>query len=155
MILYRQATDEDFDFTFKIKASSTKNLVEKIWGWDDVIHLDYLKNQFKPNTIKIIIDGIHEVNYISTFITGNILFIENSLTDTVFQGRNIGIGVLHGTIETAFEQYRNIELQVFKINTRAKKLYERLNFHIIEQTELQDKMRYEQLSATKKPKLTK
>ena len=145
MILYRQATDEDFEFTFKIKTSSTKKIVEKIWGWDDDIQLDYHTNQFNSNKIKIIIEGTQEVGYISTSITGNILFIENILVDPDFQGRNIGTRVLLDTIETAFEYNKIIELQVLKINKRAIKLYECLNFQTFEQTELHYKMRYKEM----------
>lgn len=143
MILYRQAYDEDFDLTFRIKTNSTREHVEKIWGWDDITQLDYHKKHFNPNKIKIIIDDTQEVGYISTSITGNILFIENILIDSVFQGRNIGTKVLLDTIKTASEQGKNIELQVFKINTRAKQFYERLYFQTFGQTELHYKMRYE------------
>lgn len=144
MILYREANDDDFHLTFKIKTNSTKQLVEKIWGWDEDIQLDYHKNQFDPNKIKIILDDKQEVGYISTFITGNIFFIENIVIDTIFQGRNIGTKVLLDTIKSAVEHKKIIELKVLKINVRAKKLYERLNFQTFEQTELHYKMRYQE-----------
>lgn len=85
MILHRQANNDDFNFTFKIKKNATKKLVEKIWGWNDDVQIDYHKNKFIPSKIKIIIHGTQEVGYISTFITGNILLIENILIDPVFQ----------------------------------------------------------------------
>lgn len=143
MILYREANDDDFHLTFIIKTNSTKQLVEKIWGWDEDIQLDYHKNQFDPNKIKIIIDDEQEVGYISTSTSGNILFIENIVIDTIFQGKNIGTKVLLDTIKSAVEHKRSIELKVLKINDRAKKLYERLNFQTFEQTELHYKMRYQ------------
>lgn len=90
MILYRQATGEDFEFTFKIKAIAIKKIVEEIWGWDNDLQLEYLKNQFSPNKTKIIIYDTQEVGYLSTSIIGNILLIENILVHTDFQGRNIG-----------------------------------------------------------------
>ena len=96
--------------------------MEEIWGWDYDIQLDFHKNQFNPNNIKIIIEGKQEVGFISTFNKGNILFIENILLDTAFQGRNIGTRVLLNTIESAMDQNKIIELMVLKINTRAKKL---------------------------------
>ncbi|TKB99298.1 GNAT family N-acetyltransferase [Pedobacter cryotolerans] len=114
MILYRQAINEDFDFTFILKRSTSKKLVEKIWGWDEDVQLKYHKNQFNPNEIKIIIYGENEVGDISTFITENILLIENILIDPDSQGRNIGTRVLLDTIETASEYNRIIELQVLK-----------------------------------------
>lgn len=144
MILYREANHDDLHFTFKMKTNATKQLVEKIWGWDDDIQLEYHKNQFDPNKIKIIIDAQQEVGYLSTLITENIFFIENIVINPIFQGRNIGTKVLLETIKNALEHKRSIELQVLKINVRAKKLYERLNFQTFEQTDLHYKMRYKE-----------
>lgn len=144
MIVYREANHDDLHFTFKMKTNSTKQLVEKIWGWDDDIQLEYHKNQFDPNKIKIIIDAQQEVGYLSTLMTENVFFIENIVINPIFQGRNIGTKVLLETIKNAVEHKRSIELQVLKINVRAKKLYERLNFQTFEQTDLHYKMRYEE-----------
>ena len=143
MILYRQAKDKDFDFTFRIKKNSTRQLVEKIWGWDNATQLDYHKRQFDPTKIRIIIHEKCEVGYISTLVSENEIFIENILIDTLFQGKKIGTEVLLDTIKTAVEQKKIIDLQVLKINERAKKLYEKLNFQTVGQTELHYKMRYE------------
>ena len=71
------------------------------------------------------------------------MLIENILVDPDFQGRNIGTRVLLDTIETGSEYNKIIELQVLKINTRAIKLYESLNFKTFEETELHYKMRYQ------------
>ena len=143
MILYRQANDNDFDLTFKIKKNSTKQLVEKIWGWDDTVQLDYHKKQFDPKKIKIIIDEKEEVGFLSTLDNETTLFIENIVIDKNFQSKQIGTKVFLDTITRAKEQKKNVELQVFKINDKAIKLYKRLNFKTFGETELHYKMRYE------------
>lgn len=76
MIVYREANHDDLHFTFKMKTNSTKQLVEKIWGWDDDIQLEYHKNQFDPNKIKIIIDAQQEVGYLSTLMTENVFLLK-------------------------------------------------------------------------------
>ncbi|PKK36730.1 hypothetical protein BWI96_10140 [Siphonobacter sp. SORGH_AS_0500] len=143
MISYRQSDDNDFELTFRIKTNSTRQLVEKIWGWDNTVQLEFHKRQFDPNKIKIIINENHEVGYISTLVNDYSIFIESILIETSFQGKKIGTKVLLDVIKNAIEQKKNIELQVFKINDRAKKLYESLNFQTVGQTELHYKMRYE------------
>lgn len=143
-ISYRQATDNDFDFTFTIKSNSTKQIVEKIWGWDNAIQMDYHKRQFNPNRTKIITYENNEVGYISIVETEDTIFIENILIDTVFQGKCIGTKVILDTIKIAVEQKKDIGLQVFKINESAIRLYERLNFETFEQTDLHYKMIYKQ-----------
>ncbi len=139
---YRQAKDNDFGLTFTIKSNSIKQLVEKIWGWDNAIQIDYHQKQFNPNNTKIIMYENNEVGYISVFNSGDIIFIENIFIDTTFQSKGIGTKVILDTITTAVEQNKHIELQVFKINERAIRFYERLNFQKYDQTELHYKMRY-------------
>lgn len=142
MVDYRQAADSDFDLTYAIKENSTKNLIDSIWGWNNEFQLDYHKKQFIPGKIKIIISNNNEVGFVTAYDSGNTIFIENILIDTRFQGKGIGTKVLTDIIAKAIQQNKNIELQVLKINERAKKLYERLNFGVFEQTDLHYKMRY-------------
>lgn len=142
IINYRQANDNDFDLTFTIKTNSSRQLVEKIWGWDNAIQIDYHKRQFNPNKTKIIIYENNHVGYISIVDTDDTIFIENILIDTAFQGKGIGTKVILDTIKIAVRQNKNIELQVFKINESAIRLYERLDFETFEQTDLHYKMRY-------------
>lgn len=142
MIYYRQAIDEDFDFTFKIKSNASRQLIQKIWGWDNIVQLDYHNKHFNPNNIKVVIDSNMEVGYISTLDTDSMLFIENIMIENSFQGKGIGTNVIMDTLKTALEKNKKIELQVLKINDRAKKLYEILDFETFEQTDLHYKMRY-------------
>lgn len=142
IINYRQANDNDFDLTFTIKTNSSKQLVEKIWGWDNPVQIDYHKRRFNPNKTKIIIYENNQVGYISMVATDDTIFIENILIDISFQGKGIGTKVILDTIKIAVSQNKNIELQVFKINESAIRLYERLDFKTFEQTDLHYKMRY-------------
>lgn len=143
MVLYRQANDNDFEWTFRIKENSTRELVEKIWGWEDTAQRNYHKEKFDPLKIKVIIYHQEEVGYISATEDDNTVFVENILIEKSFQGKQIGTQVLRDVISKASEHKKNVELQVFKINEEAKKLYHRLNFKIIGETELHYKMRYE------------
>jgi ribosomal protein S18 acetylase RimI-like enzyme len=142
IINYRQANDNDFDLTFTIKTNSSRQLVEKIWGWDNAIQIDYHKRQFNPNKTKIIIYENNQVGYISIFETDDTIFIENIHIDTAFQGKGIGTKVILDTIKIAVRHNKNIELQVIKINESAIRLYERLDFETFEQKDLHYKMRY-------------
>lgn len=149
MISYRKGKPKDFDYTFRVKVNSTKQLVEKIWGWDYDVQLNYHKNQFDHKNIKIILKDQQEVGYISILSDTGICFIENIIIDKPYQGENIGTNVLIDTIEFGLENNKSIELQVLKINLQAKRLYEKLNFRIFAETELHYKMRYEEFSSKK------
>jgi ribosomal protein S18 acetylase RimI-like enzyme len=64
------------------------------------------------------------------------------LIEQAFQGQGIGRKVIEDIIEKARKENKKIELQVFKINTRAKKLYQELGFTVTGETELHYQMRY-------------
>jgi len=143
MISYRQAEENDFDLTLKIKSRSIRQYIEQIWGWDDHAQLAYHKKQFNPKHLKIILYHNTEVGLIDMEETIDTFFLANILVDQDFQGQGIGKSVMKDIIEQATQQNKKIELQVFKINTRAKKLYEKLGFNITGETDLHYKMRYD------------
>ncbi|MFT3947844.1 MAG: GNAT family N-acetyltransferase [Agriterribacter sp.] len=138
-IEYRKATDNDVTLTYSIKQSSIKHLVEKIWGWDNNFQIDYHRKSFVPNKTQIIIYGSSEVGFFVVNEYPGKVFIENILIDPAFQGKGIGTKVLTDIMTGAAN--KKVELQVFKINNRAKQLYDRLGFETYEQTNLHYKMR--------------
>lgn len=144
MIDYRQATENDFDLTYTIKKNATKDLIDKIWVWDNSFQLDYHRKQFNPARVNILIDNNHAAGFIAVNETERTIFIENILIDTAFQGKGIGTQVLMDLMEKAFRQNKNIELQVLRVNERAKKFYDRLGFEVVEETDLHYKMSYGQ-----------
>lgn len=138
-IKYRKATEDDVALTYSIKRRSTKHLIEKIWGWEDNFQIDYYRKNFAPGKTQIIIHDNSEIGFFVINEDPDKVFIENILIDPAFQGKGIGTKVLADIIIGAAN--KKIELQVFKINVRAKQLYERLGFETYEQTILHYKMR--------------
>ncbi|HZG25384.1 MAG TPA: GNAT family N-acetyltransferase [Chitinophagaceae bacterium] len=138
----RNATINDFDLTYSLKERSTKHLIEKIWGWDNNFQLDYHKSQFDPNKTKIIVKDNKDIGYISVREEQDRILIENIIIDPCYQAQGIGTIVLSDLIKKGRNEQKNIELQVLRINTRAKSLYDRLKFDTFEQTDLHFKMRY-------------
>lgn len=138
-IEYRKATDNDIPLTYSIKERSTKHLVDKIWGWDNNFQLDYHIKNFAPNKTRIIIYNSLEVGFLVVERYSDKIFIENILIDPTFQAKGIGTKVLTDIMTEVTD--KKVELQVFKINERAKQLYDRLGFQTYEQTDLHYKMR--------------
>jgi ribosomal protein S18 acetylase RimI-like enzyme len=142
MISYRQANENDFDLTLKIKSHSLRQYIEQIWGWDANVQLEYHRKQFNPKQIRIILDNNKEVGLIDMEENIDNIFIANILIEQEFQEKGIGRNVLVDIIGKAVEQNKRIELQVFKINTRAKRLYEELGFSVTGETDLHYKLSY-------------
>jgi ribosomal protein S18 acetylase RimI-like enzyme len=136
MVKFRDATDADFELAFQIKENSIKPYIEKIWGWDDKVQREYHKNDFKPEHIQIILDNNNnEIGLLNTTEDNESIYIKSILIHHAAQGTGIGTKIITAIIERSRLTNKRIELQVFKINERAKGLYEKLGFVTIGQTE--------------------
>ncbi len=154
-IIYRPATPEDIDLTYRIKTRSIKPYVRDIYGWDEDFQISFHRKTFNPANTRILllknlmpdmslpqamperdaIFGYIEVEYRKAEI-----FLANILIDEDFQGRGLGMTIMHELIreaETAGERDktdggggRPLRLEVFRINRRARTFYERLGFRV-------------------------
>jgi len=134
-IRVRNATDADFDLTFQIKKTSIKPYIEKIWGWEDAVQIEFHIKDFKPEKIKILLDENNDaIGLLITTEDDTHIYIQSLLLCENAQGKGIGTEILHELIKQAKSKSKQIELQVFKVNKRAKALYERLGFSTTGQT---------------------
>jgi ribosomal protein S18 acetylase RimI-like enzyme len=143
MILFRDATQADFEVTYAIKRSSIKPYVEMIWGWNEEAQLEFHKNDFDPRQITILVDqDQNAVGLLNVTEDGTVLTIKSILICEKAQGGGIGTEVISRLIEQARSTNKRLELQVLKVNGRAKKLYERLGFKTMGETEFHYKMAF-------------
>ena len=135
MIQFRNATEADFDLTFQIKETSIKPYIEHIWGWDEEVQLDFHAKDFKPEQVQILIDEHGcDIGLLVVTEDDSSICVKSILLCNHAQGKGIGTVVLSGLIEQARSKAKPIELQVFKVNERARALYEKLGFGIVGQT---------------------
>jgi hypothetical protein len=86
MISYGQVKEGDFNFTFRIKKKSIRQLVKK-FGVEIMKYNSTIIRKFDPTKIKIVISENFEVGYISTLIKENKMFIESIIIDLLFEGK--------------------------------------------------------------------
>ncbi|MAV90452.1 MAG: hypothetical protein CL676_03460 [Bdellovibrionaceae bacterium] len=126
---------DDYEFLKTVHHVTLKPHVEKIWGWDELVQDSYFKNGFHPDHIQIIFyEGI-PIGYLELTQEESIVTIANILILPRFQGFGIGSKIINDLIERNIASGLITKLGVFKINTRAKKLYESLGFQIQSETE--------------------
>jgi ribosomal protein S18 acetylase RimI-like enzyme len=142
-IKYRKATGRDFEVTFQIKVHSIKPYIEKIWGWEDKAQLEYHIKDFEQNHIQIILDDdSNELGLLTITEDSRSINLKSILIHSDVQRTGIGTKIIKDIIQRARSTNKSIELQVFKINGRAKNLYERLGFVVTGQTEFHYQMIY-------------
>lgn len=131
-----QATESDYNFVYEVNKENMKDMVVKIWWiWDEDFQHKSLKNQFIPKEYKIIV-----VNWVKAWIfkvtdEGWIININIIQLKWEFQWKWIWSDLIKKEIKRAKKDGKDIKLQVFKINNKARFFYERLWFEIIEENE--------------------
>jgi ribosomal protein S18 acetylase RimI-like enzyme len=123
---YRQATLSDFELTFHIKSGSIKPYVEAIWGWDEQVQLSFHTREFDPKTTQIILDDNRVIGLLSTTENADSIYVKSILIHHSAQKNGIGTAIMTDIIQRAQVAGKRVKLQVYKVNQRAKKFYERL-----------------------------
>ena len=135
--------DEYFETLYEMKKDNFKWYVEKIYGWDEKIQVEFQKKFIKEhrNNIKVVkykdkVIGIF-TNYVDE---NNESIISLFCIDKQYQKRGIGTQILKAQLKLDKQNKRNTVLQVFKENP-ARFLYKKVGFEIYEETKTHYKMR--------------
>ena len=135
--------DEYFETLYEMKKDNFKWYVEKIYGWDEKIQVEFQKKFIKEhrNHIKVVkykdkVIGIF-TNYVDE---NNESIISLFCIDKQYQKRGIGTQILKAQLKIKKQNKRNTVLQVFKENP-ARFLYKKVGFEIYEETKTHYKMR--------------
>jgi ribosomal protein S18 acetylase RimI-like enzyme len=128
----RPATSEDREFLFELYAQTMRDVVERTWGWDDSWQREDFERRFAACSVSVAeIDG-RRIGGLFLETRSDAFFIHEIQLLPDCQGRGIGTALLQGIVEQA--QARNLptELAVVEANERARRLYERLGFTVVD-----------------------
>jgi len=135
MYTLRQATDEDYDFLYALHVAAMKDYIAATWGWHEAWQQEYFAKKWNPLRQRIIqVDGTDAGVLVTGWRTEG-FFLELIELLPAYQGRGVGTAVIHDLQTMATKQGYAIHLHVLKANQPARRLYERLGFHSIEERE--------------------
>ncbi len=92
---------------------------------------------------QVVEDGGHPVGMIKVVREGRGWRVQQFQVLPAHQGRGIGRAVLGAWLARADRERRPVTLAVLKVNTRARRLYERLGFGVVGEDALNHHMRRE------------
>ena len=135
-----QADETDRATLFDLHKQALGPYVDQIFGWDDSEQERIFYQKFDPSANKwIVVDGI-KVGVVKYRDNGDHFYIDNIEIYPKYQGKGNGSTAINSVLSEANRRYINVDLQVFKINP-AVRLYERLGFQKIGETENHVQMR--------------
>ena len=139
-ISLRPATREDYDFLWWLHCTTMRPYVEQTWGWDEQWQARHFRDRFDPATRQIIErDGV-SIGCISVERREHCMFLSAIEIAPEHQNRGIGTKLIRALCDEADSRGVPVELQVIKANP-ARRLYERLGFGVVGETETHYLMR--------------
>ncbi len=125
---FRKCKETDFDFIYDLKEKSFRWYVEKIYGWEEKVQIEFLKKEMAAH-----LQDMNMICYEGNEI-GLLTFFYDEKGDACvstfailpeYQRQGIGTQILTHILEK--NKGRRVYLQTFRDNP-ARKLYERVGF---------------------------
>ena len=130
----RDARPADCDAMMHIGHDGIKPYVEQLWRWNPAEQQEAFRKQFEPKWITIIqVDG-QDVGYFKLQPKADHTFLAGIYIDASHRQSGLGTKVLSDIIKRHQASHHPLRLQVLKANP-AHRLYRRLGFQVIEETE--------------------
>jgi ribosomal protein S18 acetylase RimI-like enzyme len=127
----RPATPWDKEFLFRLHRETMRDVIEKTWGWNEGWQRLDFEKRFGQCEVTIVEALGRDAGGLWLEPSPTMLYIANIQVLSHLQGRGIGTAVLQGLIAKAAAQPIALELSVLQANPRARRLYERLGFTVI------------------------
>jgi ribosomal protein S18 acetylase RimI-like enzyme len=141
MYTLRPIGDADFDFLYELHKVALGAHVQAIWGWDEAAQQQMFRDRFRlvPGSI-VIVDGA-DSGMVCIEERADSVYLNGIELHPRVQRRGIGAALVRKCVEAAAARGVPATLRVFKINVGARRLYQRLGFAIVGESETHYDMR--------------
>lgn len=128
----RPATDNDYEFMYTVLKRTMRDYVEVIWGWDERVQRRIHEIRWNPADNQIIVVDGQDVGRLSVDTYDDHVHLNNIQILPEFQGQGLGTAIIQDILRNAGS--KPVRLRVLRGNP-AKRLYERLDFKVIRESE--------------------
>lgn len=126
--IFRKATEIEKKAIYNLYCMVMKRFISEIWGWDEKWQKNDFSTHFNAKEITVVYQRNELVGYCHVENHNIQLYLRMMVIHPSHQKKEIGTKLIKAFISSGKEQAKNLELQVFKINTRAKIFYENNGF---------------------------
>ena len=122
-----------------IRNQVLKEYIEPVRGWDEGFEEKRFRKNFQPDATRVILSNDREIGFIGVWEEDDWLFLAQIYVAPEYQGQGIGTTLIREVLAMGLP----VELTVSKLNTGARRLYERLGFRVKSEGETDYRMRAE------------
>jgi ribosomal protein S18 acetylase RimI-like enzyme len=130
----RPATPHDYAFLYDLHVATMKPYVTQVWGWDEQLQADRFRQYFDPTRQRIVVADGRQIGVLEVEERPSELFLANLRILPPFQGQGWGTRILGDLLQQGRSAGAPLTLQVLKVNSGARRLYERLGLRVIQET---------------------
>ena len=138
----RKATPDDRDELYGLYSLVLKPYIDDIWGWDEKWQNSDFRDHYDPQNIMVAVVQGQVVGYMHIEVRDEILHIRMMCVHPDYQRQGIGSGLLEAFLQKCTKKRQEVTLNVFLINTDARKLYEKYDFKVYGEKETSYLMRW-------------
>ena len=141
MLNLRPAAEADIEFAFSVLRASMRSYVEATWGsWDEPWQYQRFRESFVPVAHQIIEESGRPVGCLSVEEHRDHAVLARLFLLPEAQGYGIGTRLTQTVCESAHRRGLPVVLSVLKVNSAARRLYERLGFTVVSENETHFRM---------------
>jgi len=139
---YISATESDRDFFIHVHHISYRSTIEVMFGWEEYLQDDFANKAFDEGGLYIVWQGEQKVGVYGLEERNNYIWLKELFLLPEFQGHGIGSHIVQETLNQGRIANKKVRLQTLKANLRAKQLYERYGFQVVEVTDIYWRMEW-------------
>jgi len=128
-------SDDDRDFAFRVTEEAMRAYVEEAFGaWDSLAQRQRLADSFNPAVWNLVLVGDVRAGILVVDDRPAEVFLSRIFLLPKFQRRGVGTVLMRRLINRATHEQKPLRLRVLRVNTGARRLYERLGFAVTRST---------------------
>jgi len=132
---YSKAKDSDMEVLYKAFTTVMKEFIIDIWGWDEEWQLNDFINHYIADHIIVVKNNSHIVGYCQFEELSSHIFISMLIILPEHQSKGIGSKLILMLKKRSSDKAKSLQLNVFKINIKAKLFYEKQGFKVTDETD--------------------
>lgn len=131
----RACSADDLAVTYEITRNAMRAYVQQTWGsWDEAEQSLKHRQNYTPETYQLILVLGQPAGLIAVEVEPEYLWLVKLYLLSDHRGKGLGSALLAHVMQQARAQGKRVRLRVLRVNTGARRLYERHGFEVVQET---------------------